>query len=218
MGIGMDLVEYLRKMRLVPVAEVGSAFDAVPLARALCDGGLPLVEVTFRTPAAADAIKAIATEVPDMVVGAGTVRSFEQAERALEAGASFLVAPGLNQEVIARASALGLPILPGVCTPTEIEQALAMGLRLLKFFPAEAAGGVSYLKALAGPYRDVMFVPTGGIGVSNLASYLELANVVACGGSWMVSPSLISSGDFAAITALTAEALALIEAPNGVSA
>ena len=218
MGIGMDLVEYLRKMRLVPVAEVGSAFDAVPLARALCDGGLPLVEVTFRTPAAADAIKAIATEVPDMVVGAGTVRSFEQAERALEAGASFLVAPGLNQEVIARASALGLPILPGVCTPTEIEQALAMGLGLLKFFPAEAAGGVSYLKALAGPYRDVMFVPTGGIGVSNLASYLELANVVACGGSWMVRSSLISSGDFATITALTAEALALIEAPKGVSA
>lgn len=143
------------------------------------------------------------------------MRTVEQADRAVEAGAKFLVAPGLNASVVSHA---GVPMLPGVCTPTEIEQAVVMGLSLLKFFPAEAAGGVAYLSALAGPYRDVLFVPTGGIGLTNLSAYLGLPTVVACGGSWMVKSSLIVANDFATITRLTVEALAVAEAANGVPA
>ena len=207
----MNLLEHLEKTLLLPVVEISSAVDALPLARALVDGGLPSIEVTFRTDAAADAIKAIASELPEVVVGAGTVRSTEQADRAVEAGASFLVAPGLHKAVVERAKALGVPILPGVCTPTEIEQALDAGLSLLKFFPAEAMGGVPYLSALAGPYREVLFVPSGGIGPANLPTYLALPNVPACGGSWMVKSSLISSGDFGAVTRLTKEAVSIAQ-------
>jgi 2-dehydro-3-deoxyphosphogluconate aldolase/(4S)-4-hydroxy-2-oxoglutarate aldolase len=211
-----NFLAHLRETRLVPVADVVSVGDAVPLAHALVAAGLPCVEITFRTAAAADAIKAIAGEVPKLFVGAGTVRTVEQAERAVEAGARFLVAPGFNAGVVSHAADLGVPMLPGVCTPTEVEQAVGMGLSLLKFFPAEAAGGVAYLSALAGPYRDVLFVPTGGIGLANLSAYLSLPTVVACGGSWMVKSSLIVSNDFATITRLTAEALAVAATANGV--
>ena len=191
------------------MVEIASTKDAVPLARALLDAGLHCIEITFRTSAAEDAIRAIADGVPDVVVGAGTVRTIEQADSAVDAGARFLVSPGTNAQLVSHAAKLGIPMLPGVCTATEVEQALGMGLSLLKFFPAEAAGGVAYLSALAGPYRDVMFVPTGGIGPGNLAAYLSQPNVVACGGSWMVKSTLIAAGEFATITHLTAQALSI---------
>jgi 2-dehydro-3-deoxyphosphogluconate aldolase/(4S)-4-hydroxy-2-oxoglutarate aldolase len=214
----MNLLHHLRETRIVPVIDIASVPDAVPVAQALFAAGLPSAEITFRTAAAADAIKAIATEVPGLVVGAGTVRTVDQVDQAVDAGAKFLVAPGLNPAVISRAELLGVPMLPGVCTPTEIEQALGMGLSLLKFFPAEAAGGAAYLGALAGPYRDVLFVPTGGIGPDNIAAYLAKPNVVACGGSWMVNRDLIAARDFAAITRLTAEALRIVDDAKQVSA
>jgi len=203
---GVDLLQCLTRVRVVPVVEIGEARHAVPLAFALANGGLTCVEITFRTAAAAAAIKAIATEASDILVGAGTVRTVEQADVAAAAGAQFLVAPGLSPAVAARACTLGIPLLPGVCTPTEIEQAADLGLRLLKFFPAEAAGGVAYLEALGGPFRDVRFVPTGGIGPGNLAAYLELPLVAACGGSWMAPPPLVAAGDFGAVTRLAAAA------------
>jgi 2-dehydro-3-deoxyphosphogluconate aldolase/(4S)-4-hydroxy-2-oxoglutarate aldolase len=201
-----DLLELLTRARVVPVVEIGEARHAVPLACALADGGLTCVEITFRTAVAADAIAAIAAEAPDVTVGAGTVRTVEQADVAVAAGARFLVAPGLSPAVVARARTHRIPMLPGVCTPTEIEQAVGMGLRLMKFFPAEAAGGVAYLKALSGPFPDVRFVPTGGIGPGNLAAYLELPLVAACGGSWMTPTPLVAAGDFAVITRLAAGA------------
>ena len=203
---GIDLLQALARVRVVPVLEIGEARRAVPLAVALSDGGLTCVEITFRTAAAVEAITAVATEAPDVLVGAGTVRTVGQADMAVVAGAQFLVAPGLSPALAAWASAHGIPLLPGVCTPTEIEQAADLGLRLLKFFPAEAAGGVAYLKALGGPFRDVRFVPTGGISPGNLAAYLELPAVVACGGSWMAPPPLVAAGDFAAVTRLAAAA------------
>jgi 2-dehydro-3-deoxyphosphogluconate aldolase/(4S)-4-hydroxy-2-oxoglutarate aldolase len=172
----------------------------------LADSGLTCIEVTFRTLAAAEAIAAITAKLPGTFVGAGTVRTVSQAETAIAAGAQFLVAPGLTPAVAATARARGIPLLPGVCTPTEIERAAGFGLRLLKFFPAEAAGGVAYLKALAGPFRDVLFVPTGGIGTGNLAAYLELPVVAACGGSWMAPPTLITAADFVTIGRLATEA------------
>jgi 2-dehydro-3-deoxyphosphogluconate aldolase/(4S)-4-hydroxy-2-oxoglutarate aldolase len=213
----MNLLQHLRETRIVPVVDIASVNDAVPVARALQEAGLPSAEITFRTAAAAEAIRAIATGVPGLVVGAGTVRTVEQVDQAVDAGAEFLVAPGLNPAVVARAVTLGIPMLPGVCTPTELEQALSMGLSLLKFFPAEAAGGAAYVAALAGPYRDVLFVPTGGIGPSNILGYLAKPNVVACGGSWMVKADLIASGDFAAITRLTAEALRIVNGAKELS-
>jgi 2-dehydro-3-deoxyphosphogluconate aldolase/(4S)-4-hydroxy-2-oxoglutarate aldolase len=156
----MNLLEHLRETRIVPVVDIVSVPDAVPVARALLKAGLPSAEITFRTNAAAEAIKAIATDLPELVVGAGTVRTVDQV---VDAWARFLVAPGLNPAVISRAAQLGVAMLPGVCTPTELEQALGMGLSVLKFFPAEACGGTAYMAALVGPYPEVRFVPTGGI-------------------------------------------------------
>jgi 2-dehydro-3-deoxyphosphogluconate aldolase / (4S)-4-hydroxy-2-oxoglutarate aldolase len=210
----VNLAHYLSRLRIIPVVEIDNVAHAVPLARALASGGLECAEITFRTGAAADSIAAITTEMPDFIVAAGTVRTVDQADMARRAGARFLVAPGLNSDVVAHSRALGLPMLPGVCTPTELEQAIGLGIQLLKFFPAEPAGGVGYLKALAGPYRDVEFVPTGGIGPANLRTYLALPSVVACAGSWMVRPSLIEDGDFGAITRLAAEAVQLAQSPE----
>jgi 2-dehydro-3-deoxyphosphogluconate aldolase / (4S)-4-hydroxy-2-oxoglutarate aldolase len=209
----IDLLRCLVPVRVVPVVEIGEVRHAIPLAFALANGGLTCVEITLRTAAAAEAITAIATEAPDILVGVGTVRTVEQADVAVAAGAQFLVAPGLSPAVAARAYAQDVPLLPGVCTPTEIEQDADLGLRLLKFFPAEAAGGVAYLKALGGPFRDVRFVPTGGIGPGNLAAYLELPLVAACGGSWIAPPSLVEAGDFAAVTWLAAAAAEIARIP-----
>lgn len=203
----MNLAQYLAAARIIPVVDVDTVGHAVLLGRALADAGFTCVEITFRTAAATDSIAAVSADVPELAVGAGTVRTVGQARSAVQAGARFLVAPGLNPAIAAEAQALEVPMLPGVCTPTEIEQALGLGLTLLKFFPAEASGGIACLSALAGPYPDVMFVPTGGIGPANLPGYLALPTVVACGGSWMAPRSLIAQGDFAAIAVLAAESL-----------
>jgi len=215
----MDFEHVLSAVRVIPVVEIASADTAVPLARALVDAGLPCAEITFRTAAAADAIAAIAAAVPELHLGAGTVLTVAQAETALAAGARFLVAPNLDLDVVAFASERGAPILPGVCTPTEIGLALSLGLSIVKLFPAEAAGGVPYLKAVAAPFRDVRFVPTGGISAQNLPAYLAVTQVVACGGSWMVKKDVIAAGDFAAIRAAATEAVAIAAAarPQGGS-
>jgi 2-dehydro-3-deoxyphosphogluconate aldolase/(4S)-4-hydroxy-2-oxoglutarate aldolase len=205
----MDFERLLSELRVIPVVEIPRADDAVPLARALLEAGLPCAEITFRTEWAAEAIAAIAAEVPEVTVGAGTVLSVAQAERALAAGARFLVAPGYDPAVVAFAAEAGVPMLPGVCTPTEITVALSQGFSVLKFFPAEAAGGVAYLRAIAAPYRDVRFVPTGGISADNLAAYLEVPQTIACGGSWMVKKDLIAAGEFARIRDLCAAAVAI---------
>ncbi len=197
---------FLGALLVVPVVEIGDADDAVPLARALLDAGLPCAEITFRTGAAAQAIAAIAAEVPEVRVGAGTVLNVAQAEAALSAGAGFLVAPGFDAAVVAFALERGVPIVPGVCTPSEVGLALAQGLSVVKLFPAEAAGGVKYLRALAAPFGGVRFVPTGGISADNLASYLAIDQVIACGGSWMVKKQLIADHDFDAVRRLAAQA------------
>ncbi len=197
---------FLAEVRLVPVVAIPRADDAVPLARTLVEAGLPCAEITFRTDAAAAAIAAIATGVPELRVGAGTVLSVAQAEAAVRAGASFIVAPGFDPAVVDFALERGIPVVPGVCTPTEVTLALACGLSVLKLFPAEAAGGVAYLKALAAPFGAARFVPTGGIGPDNLASYLAVRQVIACGGSWMVTKDLIAAGDFDTIGRLATEA------------
>ena len=207
-----DIIKTISEARLVPVVVLESAKQAVPLARALVAGGLPVAEVTFRTAAAADAMRAIARDVPDILLGAGTVLTPAQVTAAHEAGAQFLVTPGLNLDVVKAAQALDLPIVPGVNNPGQVEQAMSLGLDVLKFFPAEVSGGVAMLKALSGPYRNVRFVPTGGIGAGNVADYLRLPNVLACGGSWMVDPARIAAGDFDEITRLTKEAIAAIRA------
>jgi 2-dehydro-3-deoxyphosphogluconate aldolase / (4S)-4-hydroxy-2-oxoglutarate aldolase len=208
----MDFNRFLGELRVVPVVEIPSVDDAVPLARALLRAGLPCAEITFRTDSAAGAIAAIAEGVPEVTVGAGTVLTVDQARRALQAGARFLVSPGFDPEVVGFAASAGVPILPGVCTPTEIAAALSCGLSVLKFFPAEAAGGVTYLKAIAAAYRDVRFVPTGGIGPANLIDYLSMDCVIACGGSWMVKKATIAAGGFDAISEDAAAAVALATA------
>lgn len=199
----------IRQARLLPVVVMDNAADAVPLARALISGGLPVAEVTFRTEAAAEAIRRIAAEVPDALLGAGTVLTPHQVKAAKEAGARFLVTPGYNPAVVQAAADVGLPIVPGVNNPTGVEQAMAAGLTAVKFFPAEPTGGVPFLKALMGPYGGMQFIPTGGIGPKNLRDYLALPAVLACGGSWMVDPALVRAGRFDEVQRLTAEAVAL---------
>jgi 2-dehydro-3-deoxyphosphogluconate aldolase/(4S)-4-hydroxy-2-oxoglutarate aldolase len=211
-GAHVDVLDRLGRIGVVPVIEISDAAKAGALGRALAAGGLPCAEITFRTSTAAAAIRAIRDECPEVLVGAGTVLTIDQADQAVAAGARFLVAPGLNPAVVRHALDRGLPMLPGVCTPTEIEAAMGLGLGTLKFFPAEVAGGVAYLRAVCAPYRSIRFVPTGGIGPANLASYLALPQVLACGGSWMVPRDLLDAGDFEAITSLAAEAVALVRA------
>jgi 2-dehydro-3-deoxyphosphogluconate aldolase / (4S)-4-hydroxy-2-oxoglutarate aldolase len=192
--------------RLVPVVVLADAQRAEGLADALVTGGLHVAEVTFRTSAAAEAIRRMAKH-PDLVVGAGTVVRAEQVDRAADAGARFVVSPGLSQAVVTRARDRGIDVLPGVVTPSEIIAALDLGIDTVKFFPAAQYGGVATLKALASPFPDVRFVPTGGISPVNLTDYLSLPSVPAVGGSWMVRPDLVDAGDFAAVTELTAQAV-----------
>ena len=202
----------IARARLLPVVVVDAEDQALPLAEALAEGGLPVAEVTFRTDAAEGAIRKIAKARPDVLVGAGTVLTVDQVARAQDAGASFLVSPGFNPKVVDEARKRGILIVPGVSNPTNVEMAMDAGLNVLKFFPAEASGGVAMLKALSGPYRSVSFVPTGGIGPGNLTTYLALSNVLACGGSWMVDPKLIAAGNFEEITRLTKDAVSLASA------
>ena len=205
----MTVLPRLGDLGIVPVVEIPSVDRAVPLGRALLAAGLPCAEITFRTAAAADAISALRDACPNLLVGAGTILTVDQADAAVAAGASFLVAPGFNPRVVDHARGRDVPMVPGVCTPSEIEGALASHVEFMKFFPAEVAGGVAFLKAIAAVYPTVRFVPTGGIGPLNLADYLALPNVLACGGSWMVKKDLIASGDFAAIERLATEAVRL---------
>lgn len=196
--------------RVIPVAVIADLDVVGPLAAAQERGGLPIVEVTFRTDAAAEAIRVFAAE-KGMLVGAGTVVRPEQVDAAVEAGARFVVTPGLSAEVVERCRQLDVPLIPGVATPTEVIAALDEGLELLKFFPAEAAGGVDYLRALQGPFPLVRWIPTGGVTASNATSYLNLPSVAAVGGSWMVAPSMIAARDFDSIARLAREAVTLGE-------
>lgn len=207
-----DTLQMLGQIGIIPVIAIDDAETAVPLGKALLDGGLPCAEITFRTAAAADAIKMMNAAFPEMLVGAGTVLTVAQAEQAVSAGANFIVTPGFDAQVVNWCLANDTPITPGVMTPTDINQALAKGLNILKFFPAEAAGGIKTLKAIGGPYVGVKFIPTGGINASNLADYLRLPMVHACGGSYMVKKQLIAAADFHTITNLTREAVAQVTA------
>ncbi len=205
----MSISDKIRSAGVVPVIRIEDAERAVPLAQVLCRGGLPVLEVTFRTSSAQAAIEKIAKACPDVTVGAGTVLSEEQVERAADSGASFLVSPGSNARVIERALKAGLAVFPGVVTPTEVEAALAFGLKVLKFFPAESFGGVKTLKSLSAPYSSVEWMPTGGINSGNLAEYLSFSKVIACGASCMVKEELLRAGDYAQIERLTAEMAAV---------
>lgn len=202
-----DTLKMINEIGIVPVVKIDHATDAVPLAKALAEGGLPLAEITFRTAAAEAAIKAIATECPEVLLGAGTVVNVEQAERALKAGAKFIVTPGFSSSVVKYCVDRKVPVTPGIATPTEIQMALDHGVDVVKFFPADAFGGIKTLKAMSAPYGAVRFIPTGGITTANLAEYILFPKVFACGGTWMVKDELIKAGQFTEITRLTAEAI-----------
>ena len=207
----MEIVDTLRKAGIIPVIVIEDEAKAVPLARALVDGGLPVIEVTFRTKAAAGAIAKIRAEVPAAVVGAGTLLTKEQVKAAKEAGAVFGVAPGFDPAIVAQAQELGLPMVPGVATASELSQALTAGVPMVKFFPAEAAGGVKMIKNLLGAFRftGVTFMPTGGINLANVADYLAVPEIVCCGGTWVVPKDALAANDWATIEKLAADAAAL---------
>ena len=210
-----DMMKKLNKIGIVPVVVLESAEDALPLAEQLAAGGLPCAEVTFRTAAAEKSIRRMAKAFPDLIVGAGTVLTCEQADRAVDAGAKFIVSPGLNPRVTEHVLKKGVPMTPGVCTPTEIEAALQFDLDVLKFFPAEPSGGLKMIKALAAPYVGLHFMPTGGINANNVRDYLKYDRIVACGGSWMVSGKLVKEGNFAEIGRLVREAAGIVKEIRG---
>ena len=203
----MDMLQKIALAGIVPVIKLSSPNQAIPLCRALIAGGLPVAEITFRTDAAEESIRRVAAELPDMLLGAGTVLTVEQAQRAWAAGAKYIVSPGFNPDVVAYCVNNAIPMLPGCSNPSDIERALGMGLKTVKFFPAEAVGGLAAIKAMSAPYGDVTFVPTGGINEKNLNEYLAFDKILACGGSWMVPEALIEAGDFDKITELTAAAV-----------
>jgi len=205
-----DIYTRIYETGIIPVIKINDVKDAVPLAKALIDGGLPAAEITFRTDAAAASIKAITDAYPDMLVGAGTVLTPEQADAAKEAGAKFIVSPGLNPNVVKHCIKIGIPIIPGTSNPSDIEAALELGLTTVKFFPAEAAGGLEMLKAMSAPYGNVRFMPTGGLNEKNILSYLAFDKIVACGGSFMVKEDYIKDGNFDKIRELTANAVSLM--------
>ena len=208
----MDIVKTLGDAGIIPVIVVDSASDAVPVARALVGGGLPVLEITFRTNAAAAAIAAIRRDVPEAVVGAGTVLTVEQLHAAQDAGAVFCVAPGFDPAVVSAAKSAGMPFCPGVATASELSQALSAGCRLVKFFPAEAAGGARMIKNLLGAFRftGVRFMPTGGVNLSNVADYLAIPEVSCCGGTWIVPKEAVAAGDWEAIGKLASDASSLV--------
>jgi len=206
------VLQELRCHRIVPLIVIDDPGMADPLARALVSGGLPCAEIAFRTAGAAEALRRIAAEHPDVLVGAGTVLTPDQAARARAAGARFIVSPGLNLRVVDYCQDHDLPVIPGVCTPTEIGAALDKGLQVLKFFPAEPMGGVAFLQAIAAPFEGVEFIPTGGINAGHLAAYLADRRVVACGGSWMAPQQWIAAADFERIRREVAEAVQRVQA------
>jgi 2-dehydro-3-deoxyphosphogluconate aldolase/(4S)-4-hydroxy-2-oxoglutarate aldolase len=204
------VLDEIRRLRIVPVIVIDDAERALGLSDALAEGGLPCAEITFRTSAAADALRRIARDRPNVLAGAGTVLTIEQAERARDAGARFIVSPGINPKVVEWCQRHALPVFPGVCTPTEIETALGCGLNVVKFFPAEPAGGLAYLKAIAAPFPDLNFMPTGGISAANVRDYLAFKRVVACGGSWMAPQDWIHQGAFDRIREAVAAAVSSV--------
>ena len=205
-----DTLKEIGHTGIVPVVVLNKVADAVPLADALIKGGLPCAEVTFRTAAAEESIREIAKKFPEMFVGAGTVLTTEQVDRAIGAGAKFIVSPGFNPKVVEYCIKNNYPICPGIMTPTELEMALGFGLDVVKFFPAENAGGLKMIKAMAAPYTMMKFMPTGGINATNVRDYLACDKILACGGSWMVKGDLIKGGNFAEIEKLTAEAAEIV--------
>ena len=210
-----EIKKQFKEIGIIPVVVLDDAKDAKALGDALMKGGLPAAEVTFRTAAAEESIRIMAKEFPDMLVGAGTVLTTEQADRAMAAGAKFIVAPGFNPTVVKHCLEKGYPVCPGVQTPSEMEQAMELGLDFVKFFPAEPAGGLNMIKAVAAPYVGLSFMPTGGINKDNVRDYLAYNRIVACGGTWMVKGDLITSGDFAKIEELTREAATIVKEIRG---
>ena len=204
-----SMEEQFKEVGVVPVVVLNDAKDALPLAEALVEGGLPCAEVTFRTDAAEEYIRLMAEKYPDMLVGAGTVLTIDQVDRAVGAGAKFIVSPGFDPEIVDYCISKEIPVFPGCITPSEVAQAVKRGLKVVKFFPAEQAGGVAMIKAMAAPYTMVKFMPTGGISTKNLRSYLECDKILCCGGSWMVKGDLIKAGEFDKIREMTKEAVAL---------
>jgi len=202
-----EILQTISNIGIVPVIAIEDASKAVPLAKALVEGGLPVAEVTFRTAAAEDAMKAVAAEVPDMILGAGTVLTKDQLDRALNAGAQFIVSPGFNPDIVKYGLEQGALMLPGTATGGEMEQAMALGLEVVKFFPAEDNGGVKKLKALAGPYKTLKWMPTGGVNTKNLMDYLSFDQIVACGGTWMVKKELIEAEQWDEITRICQDAV-----------
>ena len=205
------VTEKISSLGVVPVVVLEDAKDAAPLAKALVEGGLPCAEVTFRTDAAEESIRIMTSEYPDMFVGAGTVLTIEQVDRAVKAGAKFIVSPGFDPEIVDYCLDKEIPVFPGCITPSEVAQAVKRGLKVVKFFPAEQFGGVATIKAMAAPYVGLKFMPTGGIHVKNLESYLSCDKIIACGGSWMVKGDLVKAGKFEEIRAMTEEAVKLVE-------
>jgi 2-dehydro-3-deoxyphosphogluconate aldolase/(4S)-4-hydroxy-2-oxoglutarate aldolase len=202
-----ETLERIGELGIIPVVKMEKAEDALPLGRALINGDLPIAEITFRTSTAEESIKTLTGGLPNLLVGAGTVLTVEQVKKAVSAGAKFIVSPGFNPRVVDYCIENGIPVTPGINNPTQIEMALERGIEVVKYFPAEASGGLPLLKSMSAPYTGIKFIPTGGINLNNLCSYLSNNKVLACGGSWMVKPELISSGNFAEITRLTKEAV-----------
>ena len=210
-----NIIEQFRKIGIIPVVVLDDAKDAVPLAKVLCEGGLPCAEVTFRTAAAEESIRSMCEAFPEMLVGAGTVLTKEQVDRAIAAGAQFIVSPGLDPELVKYCQEKGIAVTPGVQTPTEIQAAVGLGLKTLKFFPAEPAGGLKMIKAVTAAFVDVEIMPTGGISASNVREYLAYNKIVACGGSWMVKKDMIAAGEFDKILDMVKEAAAIVKEVRG---
>lgn len=202
-----SILEKIESIGIVPVIQIENLEDAIPLAEALCKGGLPCAEVTFRTEAAKEAILKMTEAYPNMLVGAGTVLTIEQVEEAVEAGAKFVISPGLNPKIVKYCVDNNILIIPGCSNPSDVEQAIELGLEVVKFFPAEAAGGINMIKAMSAPYTKMKFMPTGGINLNNLNDYLNFNKIIACGGSWMVKPELLKDKNFNKIKDLTKEAV-----------
>lgn len=211
----MTISEQFKEYGVVPVVVLNDAKDALPLAKALVEGGLACAEVTFRTDAAEESIRLMSEAYPDMLVGAGTVLTIDQVDRAVKAGAKFIVSPGFDPEIVDYCLEKEIPVFPGCITPSEVAQAVKRGLKVVKFFPAEQAGGIAMIKAMAAPYTMVKFMPTGGISTKNLADYLSCDKILCCGGSWMVKGDMIKAGEFDKICEMTKEAVAKVKEIRG---
>ncbi|MCU8559221.1 bifunctional 4-hydroxy-2-oxoglutarate aldolase/2-dehydro-3-deoxy-phosphogluconate aldolase [Vibrio vulnificus] len=205
-----SIKEQLKTLKVIPVIAIDKAEDIIPLGKVLAENGLPAAEITFRSAAAAEAIRLLRETQPDMLIGAGTVLNREQAIAAKEAGATFIVSPGFNPNTVKTCQEIGIDIVPGVNNPSTVEAALEMGLTTLKFFPAEASGGINMVKSLLAPYTDIELMPTGGINPANIKDYLAIPRVLACGGTWMVDKKLIEAGNWEELARLTREAVALV--------